>query len=145
MGIRNKKIKKASISLSLGKVLVLKNDNVLFPLAQFETVDCSLGKENTSTSGRQQQQTLRQRNWTNKALVSTSSSASSSLSFPSSPILKLSPLTSSPLSYPTLKLSQSSPSSSPTKLSPSSPSSPNTPLDGEMAKVDSSLPLEKQW
>ncbi|RVE62672.1 hypothetical protein OJAV_G00159690 [Oryzias javanicus] len=121
-----------------------KEDIVRALSAQFETVDCSLGKENTSTSGRQQQQTLRQRNWTNKALVSTSSSASSSLSFPSSPILKLSPLTSSPLSYPTLKLSQSSPSSSPTKLSPSSPSSPNAPLDGEIAKVDSSLPLEKQ-
>uniref|UniRef100_A0A3Q0RVB3 SH2 domain-containing adapter protein E n=1 Tax=Amphilophus citrinellus TaxID=61819 RepID=A0A3Q0RVB3_AMPCI len=44
-------------------------------------------------------------------------------------------------SFPTLKLS---PSSSPTKLSPPSPTSPSAPLDGEAAKIDPSVPLEKQ-
>lgn len=116
---------------------------VLLPSAQFEAVDCSLSKENVSTSSRQQQQqTLRQRNWSHKTLVSTSPSTSTSSSFPSSPILKLSPLTSS--SYPTLKLAPLSPSSSPTKLSPPSPTSTLASLDGETAKLDSSLPLEKQ-
>uniref|UniRef100_A0A671XBM9 SH2 domain-containing adapter protein E n=1 Tax=Sparus aurata TaxID=8175 RepID=A0A671XBM9_SPAAU len=37
-----------------------------------------------------------------------------------------------------------SPSSSPNKLSPPSPTSPSAPLDGEAAKVEPSLPLEKQ-
>ncbi|XP_017280418.1 SH2 domain-containing adapter protein E [Kryptolebias marmoratus] len=122
-----------------------KEDIVRALSAQFEAVDCSPSKENVSTAGRQQQQqqqqqqTLRQRNWSHKTLVSTS--ASTSPSFPSSPILKLSPLTSS---YPTLKLPPLSPSSSPTKLSPPSPTSAIAPLDGETAKMDSSLPLEKQ-
>uniref|UniRef100_A0A3Q2PYU1 SH2 domain-containing adapter protein E n=1 Tax=Fundulus heteroclitus TaxID=8078 RepID=A0A3Q2PYU1_FUNHE len=119
--------------------------------AQFEGLDCSPSKENSPTSGRQEQQqqqqhqqTLRARNWSHKALVSTAASTSSSTSFPSSPILKLSPLTLPSPAYPTLKLSPHSPSSSPTKLSPPSPISPSSPLDGEMSKMDSSLPLEKQ-
>uniref|UniRef100_A0A8C6LZJ2 Src homology 2 domain containing E n=1 Tax=Nothobranchius furzeri TaxID=105023 RepID=A0A8C6LZJ2_NOTFU len=71
-----------------------KEDIVRALSAQFEAVDCSHSKENISTAGRQQQQqTLRQRNWSHKSLVSTSPSTSSSSSFPSSPILKLSPLT----------------------------------------------------
>ncbi|XP_061676871.1 SH2 domain-containing adapter protein E [Syngnathoides biaculeatus] len=112
-----------------------KEDIVRALSAQFEAVDCSPVKEN----GRQQQ-TLRQKNWTHKTLVSTSSSSSSSsLSFPSSPILKLSPITTSSPSFPTLRLS---PSCSPNK--PPSPTSPHAPLDGEMAKVDPSLPLDKQ-
>ncbi|KAM6909993.1 SH2 domain-containing adapter protein E [Xenentodon cancila] len=120
-----------------------KEDIVRALSAQFEAVDCSPSKDNPLTSGRQQQQqTLRQRNWSNKTLVSTSPSTSSSMSFPSSPILKLSPLTSPSSSYPTLK--PHSPSSSPTKLSPPSPTSPNPPLDGETPKIDTSLPLEKQ-
>ncbi|KAM4580651.1 SH2 domain-containing adapter protein E [Odontesthes bonariensis] len=128
-----------------------KEDIVRALSAQFESVDCSPTKENASTSGRQQQQqqqqqqqTLRQRNWSHKTLVSTSASTSSSQSFPSSPILKLSPLTSSSPSFPTLKLSPLSPSSSPTKLSPPSPTSNSAPLDVETAKMDCSLPLEKQ-
>uniref|UniRef100_A0A1A8DVZ4 SH2 domain-containing adapter protein E n=1 Tax=Nothobranchius kadleci TaxID=1051664 RepID=A0A1A8DVZ4_NOTKA len=123
-----------------------KEDIVRALSAQFEAVDCSHSKENLSTAGRQQQQqTLRQRNWSHKSLVSTSPSTSSSSSFPSSPILKLSPLTlPSSSSYPTLKLPPPSPSSSPTKPSPPSPTSLCAPLDGEVAKMDSSLPLEKQ-
>lgn len=119
--------------------------SLLFPLAQFEAVDCSPTKENTSTLGRQQQQqqqTLRPKNWNQKTLVIPSSS--SSLSFPSSPILKLSPLTPSSPSFPTLKLSPLSPSACPNKHSPPSPSSPGSPLDGEAAKVDPSISLEKQ-
>ncbi|CAG6015403.1 unnamed protein product [Menidia menidia] len=124
-----------------------KEDIVRALSAQFEAVDCSPTKESASTSGRQQQQqqqTLRQRNWSHKTLVSTSPSTSSSQSFPSSPILKLSPLASPSSSFPTLKLSSLSPSSSPTKLSPPSPTSTSAPLDVETARVDSSLPLEKQ-
>ncbi|XP_074540451.1 SH2 domain-containing adapter protein E [Halichoeres trimaculatus] len=125
-----------------------KEDIVRALSAQFETVDCSPCKENSSTSLRQQQQqqqqqtqTLRQKNWNNKTLVPSSPSSSSS-SFPSSPILKLSPLTPPSPSFPTLKLS---PSSSPNnKLSPPSPTSSSAPLDGEAAKVEPSLPLEKQ-
>lgn len=124
-----------------------KEDIVRALSAQFEAVDCSPSKENSSTSCRQQQQqqqqTLRQKNWNHKTLVSSSSS-SSSPSFPSSPILKLSPLTPSSPSFPTLKLSPLSPSSTPNKLSPTSPTSPGAPLDGEATKVDPSLPLEKQ-
>ncbi|TKS82079.1 SH2 domain-containing adapter protein E [Collichthys lucidus] len=124
-----------------------KEDIVRALSAQFEAVDCSPSKENGSTLVRQQQQqqqqqhTLRQKNWNHKILVPSSPSSSSSPSFPSSPILKLSPLTPPSPSFPTLKLS---PSSSPNKLSPPSPTSPNAPLDGEAAKVDPSLPLEKQ-
>ncbi|XP_013130281.2 SH2 domain-containing adapter protein E [Oreochromis niloticus] len=124
-----------------------KEDIVRALSAQFEAVDCSLSKENNSTPGRQQQQqqqqqqTLRQRNWSHKTLVSSSPSSSSSSSFPSSPILKLAPLTQPSSSFPTLKLS---PSSSPTKLSPPSPTSPIPPLDGEATKMDPSVPLEKQ-
>ncbi|KAM9309073.1 SH2 domain-containing adapter protein E [Pholidichthys leucotaenia] len=126
-----------------------KEDIVRALSAQFEAVDCSASKENSSILGRQQQQqTLRQKNWSHKTLVSSSpsssSSSSSSSSFPSSPILKLSPLTPPSSSFPTLKLSSLSPSSSPTKLSPPSPTSPSAPLDGDMAKMDPSLPLEKQ-
>lgn len=114
-----------------------KEDIVRALSAQFEAVDCSASKENssTTTSRQQQQQSLRQKNWT-KTLVSSFSS------FPSSPILKLSPLTPSPPSFPTLKPLPLSPSSSPNKLSPPSPSSPGTPE--EAARVDPSLPLEKQ-
>lgn len=130
-----------------------KEDIVRALSAQFEAVDCSPTKENGSTSTRQQQQqpqqqqpqqTLRQKNWNHKILVPSSPSSSSSPSFPSSPILKLSPLTPPSPSFPTLKLSPLSPSSSPNKLSPPSPTSPSAPLDGEAAKVDPSLPLEKQ-
>ncbi|XP_044065249.1 SH2 domain-containing adapter protein E isoform X1 [Siniperca chuatsi] len=126
-----------------------KEDIVRALSAQFEAVDCSPSKVNGSTSGRQQQQqqqqhTLRLKNWNNKTLVPSSPSSSSSPSFPSSPILKLSPLTPPSPSFPTLKLSPLSPSSSPNKLSPPSPTSPSAPLDGEAAKVDPSLPLEKQ-
>lgn len=121
-----------------------KEDIVRALSAQFEAVDCS-SKENssTTTSRQQQQQSLRQKNWT-RTLASSSSTSSSSSSFPSSPILKLSPLTPSPPSFPTLKPLPLSPSSSPNKLSPPSPSSPGTPPDGEAARVDPSLPLEKQ-
>ncbi|XP_054477746.1 SH2 domain-containing adapter protein E [Anoplopoma fimbria] len=124
-----------------------KEDIVRALSAQFEAVDCSPTKENGSTSTRQQQQqqqqqTLRQKNWNQKILVPSSpSSSSSSPSFPSSPILKLSPLTPPSPSFPTLKLS---PSSSPIKLSPPSPTFSSAPLDGEAAKVDPSLSLEKQ-
>ncbi|XP_069552044.1 SH2 domain-containing adapter protein E [Brachyistius frenatus] len=135
-----------------------KEDIVRALSAQFEAVDCSLTKENASTFGRQQQQpqqqpqqqqpqqqqhqhTLRQKNWSHKSLISSSPSSSSSPSFPSSPILKLSPLTPPSPSFPTLK---HSPSSSPTKLSPPSPTSLSAPLDGDVAKMDPSLPLEKQ-
>ncbi|XP_041649817.1 SH2 domain-containing adapter protein E [Cheilinus undulatus] len=127
-----------------------KEDIVRALSAQFEAVDCSLSKENGSTSTRQQQQqqqqqqqTLRQKNWNNKTLIPSSpSSSSSSSSFPSSPILKLSPLSPPSPSFPTLKLS---PSSSPNnKLSPPSPTSPSAPQDGEVAKVEPGLPLEKQ-
>ncbi|GAA6220658.1 SH2 domain-containing adapter protein E-like [Lates japonicus] len=124
-----------------------KEDIVRALSAQFESVDCSPSKENGSTSSRQQQQqqhTLRQKNWNHKTLVPSSPSSSSSPSFPSSPILKLSPLTPPSPSFPTLKLSPLSPSSSPNKLSPPSPTSPGAPLDGDAAKVDPSLPLEKQ-
>ncbi|XP_026173593.1 SH2 domain-containing adapter protein E isoform X2 [Mastacembelus armatus] len=129
-----------------------KEDIVRALSAQFEAVDCSPSKENGSTSARpqqqqqqqQQQHTLRQKNWNHKTLVSSCPSTSSSSSFPSSPILKLSPLTPPSPSFPTLKLSPLSPSSSPNKLSPPSPTSPGAPLDGETAKVDPSLPLEKQ-
>ncbi|XP_077453737.1 SH2 domain-containing adapter protein E [Stigmatopora argus] len=114
-----------------------KEDIVRALSAQFEAVDCSLAKEN---GRQQQQQTLRQKSWTHKTLVSTSSTpSSSSPSFPSSPILKLSPITTSAPSYPTLRLS---PSSSSNK--PPSPTSTNAPLDGVAASVDSSLPLDKQ-
>ncbi|XP_061737975.1 SH2 domain-containing adapter protein E [Nerophis ophidion] len=118
-----------------------KEDIVRALSAQFEAVDCSTAKENSSVSIRQQQNhTMRQKNWSHKTLVSTSSSSSSSSpSFPSSPILKLSPITTTSPSFPTLK---PSPSSSPNK--PSSPTSASAPLDGEVAKVDSSLPLDKQ-
>lgn len=116
-----------------------KEDIVRALSAQFEAVDCSPTKENGSASVRQQQ-TLRQKSWNHKTLVSSSSSSSTS-SFPSSPILKLSPLTSPSSSFPTLKLS---PSSSPNKLSPPSPTSPTAPLEGDMTKMDPSLPLEKQ-
>ncbi|XP_061631580.1 SH2 domain-containing adapter protein E isoform X2 [Phyllopteryx taeniolatus] len=116
-----------------------KEDIVRALSAQFEAVDCSPVKEN-GRQQQQQQQTLRQKNWTHKTLVSTSSSSSSSSpSFPSSPILKLSPITTPSPSFPTLRLS---PSSSPNK--PPSPTSPHAPLDGEAAKVDPSLPLDKQ-
>ncbi|XP_028986074.1 SH2 domain-containing adapter protein E [Betta splendens] len=134
-----------------------KEDIVRALSAQFEAVDC---KENGSTSGRQQphpqqqqhhhqqqqqqqqqQQHLapRQKTWSHKTLVSSSPTSSSSASFPSSPILKLSPLTPPAPSFPTLKLSPLSPSSGPNKHSPSSPTS-----DVEAARVDPSLPLEKQ-
>nr|XP_057939952.1 SH2 domain-containing adapter protein E [Doryrhamphus excisus] len=119
-----------------------KEDIVRALSAQFEAVDCSPTKENASISIRQQQQnqTPRQKNWTHKTLVSTSSSSSSSSpSFPSSPILKLSPITTTSPNFPTLKLS---PSSSPNK--PSSPTSGGAPPDGEAAKVDPGLPLDKQ-
>lgn len=129
-----------------------KEDIVRALSAQFE--DCSHSKENGSTSGRQQQsqqqnqqqqqQSLRQKNWSPRSLIPASPSSSSSSSFPSSPILKLSPLTPSPPSFPTLKLSPLSPSSSPNKLSPPSPTSPTAQMDGETAKVDPSLQLEKQ-
>ncbi|XP_068592077.1 SH2 domain-containing adapter protein E [Cebidichthys violaceus] len=121
-----------------------KEDIVRALSAQFEAVDCSPTKENGSSSTRQQQQqhTLRQKNWNHKILVP--SSPSSSPSFPSSPILKLSPLSPPSPSFPTLKLSPLSPSSSPNKLSPPSPTSLSAPLDGEAVKVDPSLPLEKQ-
>ncbi|KAF7669728.1 hypothetical protein LDENG_00146810 [Lucifuga dentata] len=124
-----------------------KEDIVRALSAQFEAVDCSPTKESSAASSRQQQQqqhTLRQKNWNHKTLVSSSPSSSSSPSFPASPILKLSPLTPQSPSFPTLKLSSLSPSSTPTKLSPPSPTSPSAPLDGEAAKVDPSLPLEKQ-
>ncbi|XP_056300583.1 SH2 domain-containing adapter protein E [Pseudoliparis swirei] len=123
-----------------------KEDIVRALSAQFEAVDCSPTKENGSTSTRQQQQqhTLRQKNWNHKILVPASPSSSSSPSFPSSPILKLSPLSPPSPSFPTLKLSPLSPSSSPNKLSPPSPTSPSAPLEGEAAKVDPSLSLEKQ-
>ncbi|XP_038567350.1 SH2 domain-containing adapter protein E [Micropterus salmoides] len=127
-----------------------KEDIVRALSAQFEAVDCSPTKESGSTSVRQQQQqqqqqhTLRQKNWNNKTLVPSSPSSPSSPSFPSSPILKLSPLTPPSPSFPTLKLSSLSPSSSPNKLSPPSPTSLSAPLDGEAAKADPSLPLEKQ-
>lgn len=118
-----------------------KEDIVRALSAQFEAVDCSTSKENSLTSSRQQQQqhTPRQKNWT-KTLVSSNSSSS----FPSSPILKLSPLTPSPPCLPTLKPLPLSPSSSPNKHSPPSPTSPGLPLDGETARVDPSLALEKQ-
>lgn len=123
-----------------------KEDIVRALSAQFGAVDCSPAKDNSTTSSRQQQQhTLRQKNWNHKTLVSSSpSSSSSSPSFPTSPILKLSPLTTQSPSFPTLKLSSLSPSSTPTKLSPPSPISTSAPLDGEAAKMDPSLPLEKQ-
>lgn len=128
-----------------------KEDIVRALSAQFEAVDCSPSKENGSSSSRQQQQpqpqqqhTLRQKNWNHKTLVSSPPSSSSSPSFPSSPILKLSPLTPPSPSFPTLKISPLSPSSSPSKLSPSSPTSLGVPLDEEAAKVDPSLSLEKQ-
>ncbi|KAF0045418.1 hypothetical protein F2P81_001947 [Scophthalmus maximus] len=66
-----------------------KEDIVRALSAQFEAVDCSPSKENSSTSSRQQQQ-------------------------------------------------------HPTKLSPPSPTSIGAPLDGDEARVDPSLPLEKQ-
>ncbi|KAM9806926.1 SH2 domain-containing adapter protein E [Syngnathus typhle] len=118
-----------------------KEDIVRALSAQFEAVDCSPAKEiGRQQQQQQQQQTLRQKNWTHKTLVSSSSSSSSSSpSFPSSPILKLSPITSSSPSFPTLRVS---PSSCPNK--PPSPTSPNAPLDGEAAKVDPGLPLDKQ-
>ncbi|TNN02606.1 SH2 domain-containing adapter protein E [Takifugu rubripes] len=115
-----------------------KEDIVRVLSAQFEAMDCSQSKENSSSSVRQQpqqqqhQHTLRQKNWNHKTLVIPSPSSPSSPSFPSSPILKLSPLTPPSPSFPTLK------------LSPPSPTSPSAPLDGETAKVDPSLPLEKQ-
>ncbi|KAL3060188.1 hypothetical protein OYC64_014712 [Pagothenia borchgrevinki] len=121
-----------------------KEDIVRALSAQFEAVDCSPTKEDGSPSARQQQQTLRQKNWNHKILVPSSSSSSSSPSFPSSPILKLSPHTPPSPSFPNLKISPLSPSSSLNKLSPPSPTSPTAPLDGEAAKVDPSLPLEKQ-
>ncbi|KAM3872940.1 SH2 domain-containing adapter protein E [Diretmus argenteus] len=122
-----------------------KEDIVRALSAQFEAVDCSPSKENGSASSRQpQQHTLRQKNWNHKTLVSSPPSSSSSPSFPSSPILKLSPLSPPSPSFPTLKLSPLSSSSSPTKLSPPSPTSSTAPLDGEPAKVDRTMPLEKQ-
>uniref|UniRef100_A0A3Q2EKE7 Src homology 2 domain containing E n=1 Tax=Cyprinodon variegatus TaxID=28743 RepID=A0A3Q2EKE7_CYPVA len=56
-----------------------KEDIVRALSAQFEGVDCSSSKENAPTSGRQeqQQQTLRARNWSHKALVPTASTSSS--------------------------------------------------------------------
>ncbi|XP_020497647.2 SH2 domain-containing adapter protein E [Labrus bergylta] len=125
-----------------------KEDIVRALSAQFEAVDNPPSKENGSTSNRQQQQqqqqqqTLRQKNWNNKTLIPSTPSSSSSSSFPSSPILKLSPLTPPSPPFPNLKLS---PSSNPNnKLSPPSPTSPSAPQDGEAAKVEPSLPLEKQ-
>uniref|UniRef100_A0AAV2MCL8 Src homology 2 domain containing E n=1 Tax=Knipowitschia caucasica TaxID=637954 RepID=A0AAV2MCL8_KNICA len=108
-----------------------KEDIVRALSAQFEAVDCSASKENSSSSR------ARQKNWT-KTLVS------STPSFPSSPILKLSPLTAPSSSFSTLKPLPLSPSSSSNKLSPPSPSSPGTPPDGDTARVDPSVPLEKQ-
>ncbi|XP_060937053.1 SH2 domain-containing adapter protein E [Limanda limanda] len=130
-----------------------KEDIVRALSAQFEAVDCSPTKENSSASSRQQQQqqqqqmqmqqqhTLRQKNWNHKTLICSSPSSSSSPTFPSSPILKLSPFTPPSPSFPTLKLS---PSSSPIKPSPPSPTSLCAPLEGDEAKVDPGLPLEKQ-
>ncbi|XP_028326723.1 SH2 domain-containing adapter protein E [Gouania willdenowi] len=120
-----------------------KEDIVRALSVQFESVDCSPIKENSLTSGRQPH-TMRQKSWSHKTLVHSSSSSSSTSSFPSSPILKLSPFSLSSPSFPTLKLSPLSPSSSSNKLSPPSPTSPALPLDGETAKMDPSLPLEKQ-
>ena len=129
------------------------------PPAQFEAGDCSLGREGGSTPCRQQlqqlqqqqpQHTLGQKTWNHKSLVSTSlssPSSPSSPSFPSSPILKLSPLSPPSPSFSTLKPSPFSCSSSPTtKLCPPSPTSAPAagPLDGDVAKVDPTLPLEKQ-
>ncbi|XP_072317106.1 SH2 domain-containing adapter protein E [Eucyclogobius newberryi] len=108
-----------------------KEDIVRALSAQFEAVDCSASKENSSTTR------PRQKNWT-KTLVS------STPSFPSSPILKLSPLTPSSSSFSALKPLPLSPSSSPNKLSPPSPSSPWTPLEAEVTRVDPGLSLEKQ-
>ncbi|XP_020783666.1 SH2 domain-containing adapter protein E [Boleophthalmus pectinirostris] len=109
-----------------------KEDIVRALSAQFEAVDCSATKENSATTR------PRQKNWT-KTLVS------STPSFPSSPILKLSPLTPpSSSSFSTLKPLPLSPSSSSNKLSPPSPSSPGSPLEGDAARVDPCLPLEKQ-
>lgn len=108
-----------------------KEDIVRALSAQFEAVEGAASKENCSTTR------PRQRNWT-KTLVS------STPSFPSSPILKLSPLNPPSSSFPTLKPLPLSPSSSPNKLSPPSPTSPGIPLEGETARVDPSLPMEKQ-
>lgn len=108
-----------------------KEDIVRALSAQFEAVDCAASKENSSATR------PRQKNWM-KTLVS------STPSFPSSPILKLSPLTPSSSSFTTLKPLPLSPSSSPNKLSPPSPTSPGTPPEGEGARVDPALPLEKQ-
>ncbi|CAL8360886.1 unnamed protein product [Arctogadus glacialis] len=136
-----------------------KEDIVRALSAQFEAGDCSLGREGGSTPCRQQlqqlqqqqpQHTLRQKTWNHKSLVSTSlssPSSPSSPSFPSSPILKLSPLSPPSPSFSTLKPSPFSCSSSPTtKLCPPSPTSAPAagPLDGDVAKVDPTLPLEKQ-
>ncbi|XP_034030674.1 SH2 domain-containing adapter protein E [Thalassophryne amazonica] len=122
-----------------------KEDIVRALSAQFEAMDCSLSKESGSAASRhQQQQTLRQKNWSHKTLISSSPSSPSSPSFPSSPILKLSPLTPPSPSYPTLKLSPLSPTSPPNKLSTPPPVSPGAPLEGEAIKVDPNLPLEKQ-
>ncbi|KAM8826860.1 SH2 domain-containing adapter protein E [Synchiropus picturatus] len=116
-----------------------KEDIVRALSVQFGAEDSSPTKENTC--GRQQQQhTSKQKNWSHKTLVSTSSS-SSLPSFPSSPILKLSPLTPQSPSHPTLKLSPTSPTSSLSKLSTHSL---GAPLDGETAMVDPTVLLEKQ-
>lgn len=124
-----------------------KEDIVRALSAQFEGVECSHSKEDSTQPGRQQlQQTPKQKTWSQKTLIPSSLSPSSpSLSFPSSPILKLSPLSTPSPSFPTLKLSPPSPSSAnAAKLSPPSPTSLCVPLEDEAAKVDPALPLDKQ-
>uniref|UniRef100_A0A3P8ZXN7 SH2 domain-containing protein n=1 Tax=Esox lucius TaxID=8010 RepID=A0A3P8ZXN7_ESOLU len=83
------------------------------------------------------QPALRQNTWNKKILIPSPSS-------PTSPILKLSPSSASPNSHSTPP-SPTSHSSPTPKLSPSSsPPSPTSPAKGEAAKVDPTLPLEKQ-
>ncbi|XP_029593199.1 SH2 domain-containing adapter protein E [Salmo trutta] len=117
-----------------------KEDIVRALTAQFKKGMSSLPpKEEAPPPIRQQtlshQQTLRQKTWNKKVLVPSPSS-------PTSPILKLSP--PSPLSHssPPSPTSHSSPTP---KLAPSSspPSTTSTP-NAETAKVDPTLPLEKQ-
>ncbi|XP_046872507.1 SH2 domain-containing adapter protein E-like [Hypomesus transpacificus] len=129
-----------------------KEDIVRALSAQFEGVDCSPSKEDSALPGRLQlQHNPKQKTWNQKTLISSSLSPSSpSPFFPSSPILKLSPLSCPPPSFPTLKLSPPSPSStSAIKLSPPSPTSPCpippcSALEVEAVRVDRTLPLEKQ-
>ncbi|KAJ8005001.1 hypothetical protein DPEC_G00142120 [Dallia pectoralis] len=113
-----------------------KEDIVRALADQFEKGMSSVPpKERTPPPSKQA--TPRQNTWSKKILITSPSS-------PTSPTLKLSPSSASPHSHSTPP-SPTSPTFPTSKLSPSSsPPSPTPPAKGEAAKVDPTLPLEKQ-